>query len=376
MLYNKKMTNHSILHTLILAALFFVYGSAQAQTWDSYSGENELFHVRMPTNLVEDNRELRLDHRIVAQAGQTTSTFDQRPFKNAVKNYIVKYEQTLGPPLTDDDITELLADELENYALHFSKMNGILKDRKHVIYQQGVPGGEIHISYDDPTIGEQSSIRSRIFFTDTGKFQHIVSGPEDMMNSFQTDKFFDSLILSNGYKRSTGSLRNSFAEHKSPLGIFTAYLPEPVAPYVPEAVNIRNSDGVERMSIRFYDPIFKDTIFYNIYGYVLDQALTYLNVENILKQKHVLRHRLSADNISFEKLTNKDVPVLETHYRISSPEGYPLIDRVKLRAMFYGNKVVVHEIMSSKRLAETQLMDSIVKSVVFHPQLERAKQGR
>ena len=336
-----------------------------AQEWHGYKSTSNLFTLRMPDNVQEEADDFRIDSRRVAQIGQAVSKIDQRPFKDTVKHYIVKYEQTLGLEITDQDIPDFISHELDLYSSHYGKLDGIQKSRSDLMYENGTPGGEIHIEYEDPQLGSQS-IRARVFFTRSGKIQHIVSGPREIMDSMPTRRYLKSIITHEGYKQVVGSIMSDWKTVKSPLGVFTAYLPEKTMPYVPRDIDIKRSDSTERITIRFYDPIFKQTLFYNIYGYKVDKRLNYLNVQNLLREKHVLRHVFNDSAIEFDELTNNNLPVLQTAYGIEAPEEFPYVDTVRLRAKFSRNRIVVHEIMGSHKLAQSNFINHIVQHVEFH----------
>ncbi len=338
---------------------------AAAQEWHLFKSETNLFSVRIPDNIQEDIKEFRLGPRRVTQTGQSASTIDQRPLKDAVKNYIIKYEQTLGTNIVDDDLSELIASELDIYENYYKKLKGDLRRRNEIIQINGAVGGEIQIAYEDPALGPQH-IRARVFFTRSGKVQQIVTGPPNIIDSIPTRHYFESLRLHEGYKHKVGSFKEDWPAVKSQLGIFTAYLPEKTKPYVPKDVEIKNSDNAERVAISFRDPIWKETVFYNIYGYQLGQDLNYLNVEKFLRKNHVLRHVFKDGLIEFDKLTNEDAGMMETEYIIEAPEKFPYVTTVKLRALFSGDHLLVHEVMGSPRLVRSTFMKKVVESVEFH----------
>lgn len=357
---------------LILFITLALGASVYAQEWHAYSSKSSLFTLRIPNNVVEEPRGLRIGPNRIAQVGQAISTIDERPYKDTIKNYIVKYEQTIGPQLTDDEIAELLVRELDVFTEYYKKLEGVQKHREELTYQNGIPASELYISYQDPTLGPQS-IRLRVLYPRSGKILHIATGPEKTMDSFQTQKYFESMTAKEGYKRRPIPIREEWKPVDTPLGIFTAYLPEVMDPYVPGPAKVSSSDTVDRLSIRFYDPIWKNVIFYRVYGYQLKGNLNYLTAEKAVKKYHILRHRLKADNIDIVQFkSKKNIPGVRAEYSITPPENFPFVNWVKLRAEFFNDRLIVHEVMSSQRFAQSKFMDFVIENVDFHiePQQE------
>lgn len=342
-----------------------------AEDWQEYYSKSGIFSVRIPIGAKEDVTEFGLTQNLIAQKGQLIATFDQRPYKDVVKNYIVKYEQTFGQPLADNDIGHLISKELAMYEDYYGKLQGILKDRQDLIFQGGIPGGEIYITYQDPELGEQS-IRARIFFIRSGKVTQIVSGPEELMHAFHTRKFFESLTMEEGFKKQN---KNSDKDgrwkyYDSPLGIFTAYLPDVIDPYVKKPAKFDNSDTVERLSFEIYDPVWGDTLFYNIYGYVIPENFDYYLLETLMTQKHVLRHRYSAKSIKMHHMTNQTIPVVQTEYAIKPSKENPNNNWVKLRGQFVGPYAIVHELIGTPQHVRSPFADYMMSAVKFIPAQE------
>ena len=354
---------------IILFTIFAVHAAPiHAQDWTVFESESGLFEARFPDNVKENYEELRLNNGNVIYSGQATSTLDYGTYKQAAKNYIIKYEQTFAGILNDKDISELLANELALYASHFSQLGGVQKSRKDVMYHtDGTPGGEISLSYQDPELGEQH-MRARILFTDSAKIQHIVIGPEDIMHSLQTRNFFDSLYIKGNFRKKAGSIKNEWDSIRSNFGIFTAYLPQATPPYVSKPYSVKSSNKAERIRIQFYDPVWKDSAFYGIYGYRLNRQLTEFDVKTILKNKHILRQRFSANKVTFKSLENDGFPVLEAQYSITPSKANPFATQAKLRAHYSGNVLMVHELIGSHRQLRSKFIDHVVRNVEFHPE--------
>ena len=361
--------NKSVSLFIFICALTFASWHAySAESWKSYVSKSGIFNVRIPSNAEEHTTEFNLTRNTIAQSGQLVSTYDQRPYIDVVKNYVVKYEQTFGQTLTDQDISDLIAIELAKYARHYSKLNGVQKDRKDLVFQGGIPGGEIYITYEDPDLGPQN-IRARIFFIRSGKVTQLVSGPDEIMNSFHTRKFFESLSMNEGFSKTSknSDVLTDWHFMDSPLGLFTAYLPAPVDPYVKKKAEFAGSDTVERLSIEFFDPVWGDTLFYNIYAYKIREKISDLLMENLLRKKHILRHRFTAKKVKMKHFENNSIPGITSEYSIEPPKDHPHNNWVKLRAQYIGKYAIVHEFIGTPRHVRSDFADYLIAAVNFRP---------
>ncbi len=347
-----------------------VAGTASAQQWMHFKSKTDLFGMRIFDNVKEEVYSFRLNNRQVAQHGQAVSTFDQRGFKSVVKNYIMKYEQTLGYNLSAQDVANLLKKELDLYEAYYTNLNGVLRDRKDSFLKYGYPAGEIYVRYEDPELGEQS-IRISVVYTETTKFQHILSGPDDMMTAFKTRKHYESVSLKNGYALDRGSIQDDWLPITSPLRLFTVYLPEQNGPYYPQKHTVSNSKHIERVSAVFRDPILNQQVYYNVYAYVPNGEVNMARAESITTERHIKRHRLSADGLRFNRLAvpEGELPIATIGYDIRAPKGKPDVRWVKLRVTYAEDKVLVHELLGPRRLVESPFFDYVVSNVKFHPQL-------
>lgn len=356
----------------VLYLLSFVIGGvalAQGTQWIYFKSKTDLFEIRLYDNVEEDIHKFRISDRAVVQYGQTVSTFDQRAYKDVVKNYIMKYEQTLGYLLTAQNAARLIDKELELYIDYYTNLGGVLRSKKEAFYKYGFPAGEVYIRYKDPELGEQS-IRITVIYTETSKLQHIISGPDDMMTSYKTRQHIESLVIKNGYAQERGSIQEEWRPITSPLRLFTVYLPEPGSPYFQQDYTASNSERIERISTVFHDPIWNQDVYYNVYGYIPNGIVNDARAQSITTEKHIKRHRLNADGLKFKHLmTPGDKPVAEISYDIIAPKGKPHLKWVKLRTTYEDNKLIVHELLGPRHLVESPFFDYLISNVKFHPHL-------
>ena len=359
-----------ILSFLCIGAVFHA-PKALAQDWQVYESPYRIYTTRVPNNIKEGAQFFPISDTKAAMIGTAHADIDQNPYKKAVKNYIIQYVHSIGPKIDDDEITTLIKDQLDIYARHYGSMQGSIETRDNVIFQSGVPGGEIKMSYNDPEYGEQS-IRLRVFFTGHGKLEQIITGPPQSMHSMTTQAYFDTMYIEEGYRPRSKSYVEEAQEVLSPLGIFTAYLPPVMEPYFPQNYTVKSTDTVERISTQFYDPIRKEYVIYNIYGYKMPDKITYLSAEGILQENHILRHRFKAGAVEIGRYTNNEQPVLKANYSIVPTDEYPYINNVRLRAQFFDDAMVVHEVMASKTMINSTFLDTMIHKLAFHPEKYRA----
>ncbi len=353
--------------SMMFLSVLSTSSTAMAQAWRHYTSDTGLFQTYLTEDAQENFEEMRINNGTVALSGVTFKTFDQRPYKNTIKNYYVKYQQSLGPKLSTEQMNEYVEQEMMEYLLNFKDMNGIVIEKKigpHKILS--VPSGDLHITYTDPDLGEQS-LKMRLIMSPNTKYQQVVNGSEEAVNQFEAQQFFKVFYPSASFLYKNGTIKNEWKEYKSPLGIFTAYLPEKMDTYVPADVIIENTDNVERASIQFYDPLWRQYLFYNIHGYKLDKPANYENVEALLRKGHILNHRLTADQAKFRNLKNGDIAIMEAEYAIEPEDELPYADYVKLRALFLDDVILVHEIIGGRQHVKSEFINNVIRSVVFMP---------
>lgn len=233
--------------------------NAHAQSWDKYRDEDGLFHVLIPENYKIKEKTLRVSENQVVISKELTANVDQSSFKkNAVKQYIIKYDQTFSHLIDDKQVPQLINIEVGKYTDYYTAYGGVLREKKMGNFA-GYPGAEIIISFRDQERGLQG-IRARIMFSSTTKIEQIVIGPEDSMFSHRTKDFFGSLRLNDGRTALEGDFLKEWETETSPFQLSSILVPPVADPYVPSKVKVVNTDRVERMSIKFLDPVFNHTL--------------------------------------------------------------------------------------------------------------------
>jgi len=365
---------------LFTACALFTITPALAEDWIAFQSESALYTSKMLDNVIEKNDAIPVLLNAVAYSGQATSEIDQRPYKNAVKRYTVKIDQTIGAPLRSHEIGPLIDKELKAYTDYYTNLGGVLKKKDANIYHHNLHGGEVYIQYKDPEFGDQS-IRARVLFTGTSKFQQIITGPDSMMNAYSSKAFFDSMNVTGGYHMKPEAFGKNMQEMPSPLGIFTAYIPQQTPSFMPAQPVVKNTQNVEKMGMRFIDPVSRSSVLYNIYGYKIGKNLSSKSALNLLQQKHIRKHRASYKHagskskehaVSIRNTKNNNgITTFSTEYPINPLQGFSDMDRVKLHARFVGDTMIVHEVIGARRLVSSPLIRTIREHVAFHPEVPK-----
>ncbi len=304
--------------------------------------------------------------KVKAVAGEVKAKVDKTVLKSILNTLALKYDQTLGSPLTKEETTALLAHDLESYTELYSPLGGQVASVIDSFPNIKAPTGEIHLFYQDPKLGRQD-IRVRITYSDMSKFQQIIIGKESSMNTFTTNDFFDSLDVGYGYVGTTDSILKQWDLMRPPMDLFTLYFPKPSPPYMEESPKTRSTEKTERIWFTFHDPIWNQDILLRVYGFELDRALDYPNTVAFLKENFIKKQRFTADGIGFVQDKKGGAYTVGCMYSIIPPDGYSYIDTVRLHAIFRLNYMMVFEVRSSKRLKNTSLIDSIIDLAQFTP---------
>lgn len=362
----KLKTFFQSLLLLQIAFVFFASNAAMASGWTKYEDEDGIFHVLIPDTYKINKKYFRINENEVAISGEVIATVDQSQFvKNVVKQYIVKYEQTLAQNISQNDIASLLNLELGKYIDYYTALGGVLRNKETDSYN-GWPGGEIIISYRDEEKGIQS-VRARVIFTDTTKVEQIMMGPEDSMYAPPTKDFFSSLLINDGRTRLTGDIQKEWDTVTSPFQLMNQIVPRKNPPFVMDKPEFSNNDKIERMSMKFVDPVYGYTLFYNVYGYRFGTLLSTENVQNVIMDKHLKKFRVDIRNLKFAVGEKNGYPILSTTMHFSPPDQYPFLNTIKLYAHYFGNFIVVQELAGSSFHVNSVLGQNITKYFKFTP---------
>ncbi|MCF8496761.1 MAG: hypothetical protein K9G62_08895, partial [Alphaproteobacteria bacterium] len=181
----------------LLAVLIFVRPAfaAEETKWETFHSPTGVYSVNLPDEYKVETRTFRTapgtikdrEGRVV-NSEEVIARFDQRPYRKAVKNYIMRLDQTIGPNMTIPDVKRAIQKEMVNYINHYRK-KGALITRKEILKRKAFWSGEIDLVYEDPELGVQG-VKIRILFSDNTKLQQIFAGPEYLLEDKWVVDFF------------------------------------------------------------------------------------------------------------------------------------------------------------------------------------------
>lgn len=332
--------------------------------WVEVVPSSGVFIADMPSVVKVKEQKVRISPSLVVYKEEAVATLDQRPLKNAVKNYIVRFEQTLGPALTPQQKENLIFQELQNYIEFYKDKNVALKEEKDLDDRGYFK--EFFLTYEDPSLGLQG-LRARVNVSDETVLQQVFIGPEPIMYGHLAQKFFNSLNLTPGFSINRQPIEDAWPEATSPLEIFSYRMPPLAAPYIPQEPVVSHTDNSESVKFVAIDPVRKERIFYNLYGYDAGRNLTFSEVENILMGRHVSNHRRSLQGVDFRRIHGGTWPAIEVVYKLPRHKKFPFLEQAKLRAVFMRNYVFVQEILASDVMMNSVFLNTLKEQIEFHP---------
>lgn len=331
--------------------------------------ETKLYSVLMPGQPDEHIEAFRVGDDQVIYTSEAVSFIDQRPYKDTIKNYVIKFEQTIGTGMHPRDRGAIVAKELDIYLKSYKDKNPTVLHRN--LFDTGTGNytiGELSLFYEGTNDTPPEGIRIQIHLTNTTKFYQIFSGPEKDLHSNITNHFFNSFESKSGVVQKIGTLNEDWNKIESPLSIFSIKVPPLAPPYFesPPTITQESSDR-ERVGMVFYDPVRKHKLFYNIIGYQLDSEMSFELTETALKEDFMKKHGRTLAGIDLNKNFNGKIPYIESSYDIRAPNAYPYANKARVRALFLGNYMMVQEVIGPQHLIESALTDGFFNLVEFTP---------
>ncbi|MGB0720229.1 MAG: hypothetical protein ACPGRX_07130, partial [Bdellovibrionales bacterium] len=190
---------------------------------------------------------------------------------------------------------------------------------------------------------------------------------ELIMFDNKTKTFFESFIPLNGVVTNEGSIISEWDTYQAKSGLFAIKAPPVNAPFFETAPDIHQSGDTDTISLSFRDPVWNQQVFYTVYGYRFDKPMSYENAEAVMLDTFVQKHRGTTQGLRFKKGALHKLPTLSVDYQTRSPEGYPYINRVKLRGMFYNNYLVVQEALGPQHLVDSAFLQKVFDLIQFTP---------
>ncbi len=372
---------HSFFKIFVLSAsgiMLFHASSAHAQYWVEYASDSGVFTTKAPEEYESKISEFLVDNKLSVSSEEMSALIDYRPFKNVIKGYIVRSDQTIGGGLTDTQIADLLERELNLYEDFYMAYGGHVRGRK-TDGMLGYPGGELLVTYDDPQLGTQV-VKIRVLFSTSTRLEQIAIVPVETIDAMVNRDFFDSLTFLDGLKITEKTLKFEWEQQVSPLGIFTVNIPQITDPYFPFPPKIQHSTDAEIITLLFRDPVRNEGLYYSVYAYKFNREITNLDIQSLIVNKHVTKHNLKPSDIEISITDERFDPnappaakkkprrrLIDTHFNIPVNKDFPYLQTVKIHAMNEGKFLLVQELVGSQALTHSPFAKVLLKSIDFHP---------
>lgn len=353
-------------------ALVGMVGFALAKTtWEYHKSVSGAFEVRFPAQHKVKSIPLRLDDKTVLFRSEIVATTGEgEEEKGSQKVFLVKVDQTMGGILRSKVVSKLLEIDAYKYKKSAQQSGGTLvSDDPFEV--EGFKGREIYVAYGDSESKE--GIRVKIMYTDTSRIEMVVTGPSSSMYAFKSRDFFESLKVFDGPGKVVGAIGEGWEDHESPLGLFTVKVP----PFAENGFSLSPPKFIagkkkEKGRFVFLDPIMKEKVFFNFYGYKISEKMDFDKAKTMLLSMHVSNYtqKIRPEDMNFETKTADDgsYGTVTTLVRMNPRDKYPYIDTVLLQAVFNDHGVVVLEYLGGNGYVVSPLAKTLFSLVKFHPE--------
>jgi len=358
------MMKYLLAFSLILITSPALVWAAGYGGWNVYTSDTGLYSVELPREpeIIRDKLRVSPDYEVYSE--EMLSVINQTDYKNSLKTYSVKIDQTWGPGIHHKEVPKFLDEDLEHAVRHVKESGGkLLEAFKH----ESGEYIEYHYSYEDSELGTQG-IRTRIHYSDTMRIKQSVSGPLDIMTNTRTERFLESLQFNRGYTKNVSAFED-WEDLDSPLGLFTMPHPYGTGTFFPYEPKVENNEKTEKVTMVFYDPVRAQYLYYNIYGYRFSQPVNEIAAKRVLARYHSAKYNPIARDIKFKAMQRAGIPVLEHEAGLSKvPDKAPYMNMVKLRGQYRGNALVVQELVGNHMLARSNFANNLLNLLEFIPQ--------
>jgi len=345
---------------------FFAYNVSHASEWLQYESKSKLFEAYVPGNVDEKVGKLRISKDVVLLSSDLSGFVDQRPYRNSVNNYVIKLNQTFGPAISFESKKQIMQRDLDLYERLYEDMGVVVLDRAMTGGKDELKG-HIMLQYSDAELGEQY-LKSLITLSNTTRIEQLYTGSERDLEALNTRQFFDSFDFTDGLVIEGGDLNDAWLSYESPFSLFTIKIPGVANSYVPKAPSIESSGDREHLGVVFTDPVWAQSIFYNVRGYRMNEEMSFKTVEEILVKDYLEKHgRGRVSGIELRKSFVGDIPFIQARYPIRRPKAHPYVNYAQIRALFLGNYVVVQEVLGAKPLVQTAFVKNFFDFIEFTP---------
>ena len=343
------------------------------EEWENHVSLSGIFKAKFPQNYKYKLYPFRYNTENVAFSVEVVASLDGSD-DNKDKSILIKAVQSFGDALTMREAKKLLNKEASKYVRSLKKMGGSVLVNEDIM-RNDFPGKRLYFTYFDN--GVKYGIRICIYMTDTARVEQVLTAPANIMYSYRSDDFFDSLKLFDGVTKLEEPLPfgRGWTDHVSNNKAFTVKLPPVDSDFTPSPPQYNITPTKEVMRFRFVDPVVGETVFYNVYSYKLKNKINYNMAKRLLFSQHVKKfvENASIENLDTKSSINNHIYNMSARLIISPPKGRPYLSSLLLKMRYAGDSAIVQEIISSSNHANTGLPNLLLSDTLqYHPEKYRA----
>ena len=333
--------------------------------WELHRSATGVFHVKFPQKYRYNIFPFQFNDDTVAFSAEITGALDNKNGSN--KSLLMKTVNTFGGEITLSIAKDILKKAAEKYVASAKVLDGVILANEDINHN-GFMGKRLYISYKD---GEKKQgLRIRIYVTKFAKVEQVLGAPANDIYSYSSDEFFNSLVLYDTIIKKENPVGIGWVDYTSKNGIFTAKLPPQNSNYTPKLPKFSTTPTKEVMRYKILDPVLDQDVIYNIYFYKKNEDFSYDSVKTILFTNNLAKFikRLRPDRLKTENTVSNGTNIMKTKVVITPPSSYPHVNTVFLEARYKGSFLVVQELLTSPRHAQSGLNKTLFSQMKFHPE--------
>ncbi len=355
---------------LALALVLFLspLSPSHANDWEGYESISGYYQLRIPEDHERERNRFRIAPGFSIYSEKISGKKDFRPFKDNINHYTVKFDQTLGDPLTDNEKDEIIKRDLERYLNFYRKNKNAILKKEELMYHGDAHAGEIYISFEDEKFGPRG-VRIKAIVHDNYRIIAALNVNDRAAFSVVSNDFFDTIKLKNKIIDRSSQQESDWNTNTSPLNIFSVMTPPIIEPYVTQKPEIKSSINKETMSMVILDPVREQPINVKTTAYKIDSEFNRTILKKLITQEHLSNYVTNVSQIAFDEIEDQNGREgVEANFFLSKPKGHPSSDAVYINAVSKKNFAIVQEVHTSRALINAPITKALRGMVFFHPE--------
>ncbi len=362
-----KLYRFLIFLALFMATLLPYALRAEApEQWIFYQSDKRILTTRMPYGYQVKTENFVVDEDRALNYEEIVGRFGSPSVPEDMKTYAVKYEQTIGNLISQEEAEKLLIQDLAKIRNSYERLNGeVISDKLGKLgpYRYA----EMIIEYDLNEENRQSN-RTRILYTPTTKFTLTTIAPPDAMTSLRTRDFYDKFEFWNRTETPKNPLIEEWQTIEAPLKTFSLLIPQQSSVHFKNPPKIEKSENSDSVSMVFRDPVRGEAMFYSVYTYYSPNPATFQEVKKLLRARHINNRQEKRREVPFTDEIIEGRAFIQTAFPIKAPQKFPYAEVSRLLVQFSNNHIVVQELIGSNNLITSDFANTLINQIIFHPE--------